>query len=140
MKSGFMRLHRRNLAVLIILLTAILLLFHATNPYAKHNREITRTLVKFYDAFKIKDYYSISETMTSGNPQGIINERDWYGDVNGYRLLLLFPTGKNQKKAYIRVSTFRADKEEFHYDTVYLEKNQEWTINNYRTTMKYSLP
>ncbi|KPV60232.1 hypothetical protein QJ48_06900 [Paenibacillus sp. A3] len=109
-------------------------------PSSIHNRDAARALDQFYQAFIKRDYATISKMMEDGNPQFVINERHWYGEVKRYQILYLLSMGTSRKKALVRVTTIRNEKEETYYDTLKLKKRDQWLMESYSTNLKYNMP
>lgn len=134
---------KRRTKILLTSFASLILigcLYYVSNPYAYHNRDATKTLERFYEAFVIKNYFPISQIMEPGSIQGIINERVWYGDIQSKQYLFVIPTGIDTRKVFVKVKTILGYGEETHYDTIKLKKNDIWLVESYQNTHEVRLP
>ena len=127
--------------ILILLVSIDGVYKYWVSPSAKHNIAATQTLENFYLAFISKDYVEIAQFIKNNNPQIVINERHWYGDISKYEIKSMKRNKNNERIAKIIVKTIINNQKKQYTDTIKLVKQTDkWVVESYHTNLQYKLP
>lgn len=131
----------RILLIALILIIAVYFLYIKNNPNSSSNLPVKEQLEIFYEAFMVRDYTTIAEINIDYNPQTVINERHFYGDVYDYKIKSIKSIDDHHKKAKITVRSIRNDKSTKNTDTMHFIKEYgTWKFKSYSTNFRYKLP